>query len=101
MGQILFILPSKSKANFIYFIKQIKSKFYSFYQANQKQILYILSSKSRANFIHFKSSQSKANFIHFMSSQSKAIFVYFIQCIIFRCEYRFVWLFHRSCVVRK
>merc|ERR1711977_356566 len=37
------------------------------------------------------------NQIKFMSIK----FLYYSQYMIFRCEYRFVWLFHRSCVVRE
>merc|ERR1711977_681345 len=98
--QILFILSSQSKANFIHFIKPIKSKIYSFYQANQKQILFIQSSQSKAKFIHFIK-PIKSKFYSFQINQSKSKFLYLSQCIIFRCEYRFVWLFNRSCVVRK
>merc|ERR1711977_232201 len=58
--------------------------------------------KSKLYFIHFKPSKSKkANIIFKITAIQKQIFVFYSQCMIFRCEYRFVWLFHRSCVVRK
>merc|ERR1712144_151037 len=69
--------PAYQKQILFISIKQIKSKFYLFYQANfihfnqanQKQILFILSSK----FYSFQSSKSKANFIHFNQANQKQI----------------------------